>query len=235
MAFITLSPEVLITAFLGGIAPACLWLYFWLTEDNAHPEPMSRILITFLAGSAATLVSLLLEFIVSKIVPAQGLGNIILVFTWAAIEEITKFTAAANAALATKYDDEPIDPLIYMITVALGFAAMENMLFLIKPLVEHGISGGIVSLNMRFIGATLLHIVASGTIGAYMSYAFYKSKRAKTIYLSLGLTLAITLHGFFNLAIISDEKNIIPAFALVWLAIIFLMYLFEKVKAIHKN
>ncbi len=58
----------------------------------------------------------------------------LLFIAWAFIEEITKFLAAYVTVLRRAEDDEPIDPVIYMVTTALGFAAAENTLFLLSPL-----------------------------------------------------------------------------------------------------
>ena len=248
---LTLAPEIGI-ALLGGILPACIWLFFWLTEDSAHPEPRMRLVKTFAAGAAATIASLVLEYVASFVIswvtgrPASltpdasgmislGWVSIFVLVIWAAIEEVTKFIAARNVALISPDDDEPIDPLIYMITAALGFAAMENTLFIISSALQGGITTGIESADLRFIGASLVHTIASGTLGAFMSFSFYKSHRSRILYLVMGLVSATALHALFNLAIIKADRNIIGPFGLVWIAVIFLIYMFERVKALHKS
>ena len=220
---------------------------FWLTEDSDHPEPQLRLLKTFGAGALAALASIVLENIVSQVsgisTPTNNgdssifltFGSIVVVIIWAAIEETTKFIAARNVALITPDDDEPLDPLIYMITAALGFAAMENTLFLISPLIHQGITAGIVSVNLRFLGATLVHTISSGVLGLFMSFCFYSQRTKRTVYIVLGLIAATTLHALFNLAIIKADRNIIPIFGLVWMCVIVLLYMIEKVKALHKN
>ena len=49
---------------------------------------------------------------------------------------------------------------------------------------------------MRFIGATLLHVVASATIGIFISFAFYKNRFSKFFMTIIGLIVAVTLHSF---------------------------------------
>ena len=78
-----------------------------------------------------------------------------LLLVWAAIEELVKFSAISLVALRSVYFDEPVDALIYMITVALGFAAIENSLFLLAPLLDGDLTGSLLTGNLRYMGATL--------------------------------------------------------------------------------
>ena len=220
-----------IYALLSGILPALLWLWFWLREDSVHPEPRSLIIGTFVGGM----------IVVPLVVPFQHIaldyygGNIneVVYFVWAALEEFFKFGVAYVIALRTRFMDEPIDALIYMITAALGFAAMENTFFLLKPLLEGDAMTSIVTGNLRFIGATLLHVVSSATIGLFIALPYYQDKIKKTFDLMLGLVFAAVLHAAFNLFIITSKgSDTFIVFGCVWLAVIVLILLFEKVKRI---
>ena len=64
-----------------------------------------------------------------------------------------------------------------MITAALGFASLENTLFIIKTFSDGGILSGVDIGNMRFIGATLLHTASSAIVGAFMAFSLRKNKR----------------------------------------------------------
>src|SRR3989344_7978605 len=108
-------------AMAGGILPALAWLWFWRREDAPHPEPRKLIALAFLAG----MVTVALVIPIQKFV-APFLATQTLVFTaWSAIEEVMKFLVAKVTVLRCREDDESIDPVIYMVTVALGFAAAE--------------------------------------------------------------------------------------------------------------
>ena len=156
----------------------------------------------------------------------------LVVFLWSFIEEIFKWGAALFSALDTKEYNEPIDAVIYLITASLGFAAMENTFFLVSSISNSGFVTSFVSGNLRFIGATLLHVLSSGTIGL-LSYC--KHWLVKKIYFVFGLALAVLLHAMFNLYIMkSDGTNILIIFLFVWLAIILLLAGFEKIKKINQ-
>ena len=78
-------------------------------------------------------------------------------------------------------------------------------------------------------------MLASGTIGAFLALAFYKSNLAKIIYGLIGLAVATLLHGIFNLTIMADQAGeiILGVFLFVWMGIIILFLVFEKVKILE--
>jgi len=226
-----ISLQTVLFAFLGGLLPALLWLWFWLKEDKARPEPKGLILLSFVVGMIAVVFALPLE----KLTAAYLAGTLVLVL-WAAIEELLKYGAAYLSVLRRKEMDEPIDAVIYMITIALGFAALENTLFLLNPLTDGNIIESILTGNLRFLGATLLHTLSSATIGVAMALSFYKSKRLKWIYTTAGVILAIALHSLFNFFIMkSNGEKALVVFIAVWLGIILLLLFFEKIKRIKKT
>src|SRR3989338_11379966 len=138
--------QLILYAFLGGFLPVLLWLWFWLKED-CHPEPRKIIFLTFLAGAAIIPFAFLAEYAVIKIFISRGWASmnyysVAIIFIFAAIEEYFKYFAAKKAALQRKNFDEPIDGLVYLITAALGFAAVENIFFLFKEFTHNGLVAG---------------------------------------------------------------------------------------------
>jgi len=228
-----INTETIFLALASGVLPALLWLFFWLREDKKRPEPRGLIFLTFIGGFVAVLFALAAEKVVEFFVPA---GAVITILLWSAIEEIFKYGASFFTSLRRREMDEPIDALIYLITTALGFAALENVFFMLTPLKGGNILQSIVTGNMRFIGATVLHTLTSGVVGLFIAFSFYKEKAAKKNYLALGLILSIVLHALFNFFIINtDNYGIFTVFAVVWIATIALILFFEKVKQIKRK
>ncbi len=216
-------------ALLAGVLPSLVWLWFWLREDS-HPEPRWLIVITFLGGFLAVIASIFAEKFVSDLNLSESLRYTL----WAGVEELTKFIAVAVIALNTDYNDEPIDAMVYCITVALGFAALENAFFLFQPLVGGDYIQSIVTGNMRFIGATLVHVVSSASIGFALGYVYYRGIVSKFFALLIGIAVAITLHSAFNLSIINGTmSDTLKAFAWIWGAVVILIVLFEEVKVVY--
>jgi protease PrsW len=237
----SLSISPIVYALLGGFIPPLIWLWFWLKEDSASPEPRGMIFFAFITGMIAVPLviwpeNLALTFFEKKCVWLICQDPLSLtVISWAAIEEITKFSVAYALILRSRFVDEPIDAVIYIITVALGFSALENMFFLLSPFGQGEFITGIITGNLRFIGATLLHTVSSASIGAGLALSFYKHKKIRLLYVFTGLIIAITLHSLFNLFIIkSGSEKLFFAFSGVWVSVVFLIFLFEKIKHIIK-
>lgn len=217
-------------ALAGGLIPALFWLWFWLREDKARPEPKSLIFISFVAGMILVAPTLPLQ----KFALERFSGND-LILVWVIIEEILKYSAALIVVLWHRAVDEPIDTLIYMITIALGFSAAENALFILGPLAAGNILESVLTGHFRFLGATLLHVLASGTVGAFMAFAFYKRKYLRVLYATLGLCIAIVLHALFNFSIMdAHEGRVLSVFLFVWMGIIALFIVFEKVKRMRR-
>jgi RsiW-degrading membrane proteinase PrsW (M82 family) len=230
--------KTIIVALLYGLIPAIFWLLFWLREDRKRPEPKGRIFLAFLSGMIAVFLVIPIErYLISNVFGASlsaiSLGVII---SWALVEELFKYVAAYLSALRSSVVDEPIDPIIYLITVALGFAAMENTLFILGPIQDGLFLQGLITGNMRFIGATLLHVVSSGTVGAALSFSFYRKRVIKKEYTLVGLILAVLLHSLFNFFIMkSTDLGVFAVFFGVWLLAILIIVLFERIKRIRRK
>lgn len=224
--------STVILSFSGGILPPLIWLWFWLKEDSKHPEPKRLISLAFLSGMLAIAPVIYLETWVYGNTDAGNLRYII----WAAIEEILKFLSVYIFVLRRKEVDEPIDYAIYLITAALGFAALENMLFLWMPVSQGLLVPSLITGNLRFVGSTLLHVAASAIIGIAMGFGFYKQRKYKISYLTAGILLSITLHSFFNLSIINtDNSNSLFATTSVWVVVIMLLLVLERIKRVRPS
>ena len=217
-------------AALGGVLPALAWLWFWLREDSKHPEPRRLITLAFLAGMISVAVAVPIE----KSVQGYMTSTIMIFTAWSIIEELLKYAFAYATVLRRREDDEPIDPVIYMVTVALGFAAAENTLFLLSPLAGSTIMQTILTGNLRFVGATLLHVLSSAAIGVCLGLTFYKSKRTKRIAALVGVILASLLHASFNFFILqAPEETFLRTFVFVWVGVVILLAILEYIKRIH--
>lgn len=219
-----------LAAVAGGILPALAWLWFWLREDSKHPEPRQLIALAFLTGMATVAVVIPIENYIGTFIKDQT----ILFTIWSGIEEVSKYLAALATVLWRHEDDEPVDVVIYMIIVALGFAAAENSLFLLSPLAGNTLFQTIITGNLRFVGATLLHVLSSAVIGVVLALSFYSSRIDKFYHAVTGVILAVLLHSLFNFFILNEpEAEVLRTFGFVWLGVIALLAVLEFIKRIR--
>lgn len=221
------DPQILLYAILGGLIPAIFWLWFWLKEEDSEgTEPRVLIGASFILGAVMVLVAIWLEKTSLNYITEHTWQ----VIAWAAIEEIIKFGAVMIIISGTNIIKKPIDFPMYFIAVALGFAALENILYLLHPL---DVNGGVVSLltgNLRFLGSTLLHAIASSMIGIALGLSFY-IHRNRTSHLIFGLLCAILLHSIFNFFIMKGSgENFLSVFGFLWVVAIINILIFEKLK-----
>ena len=226
------TPETLGYAFLGGILPAMIWLYFLLKEDSRCPEPRHMIIIALLAGMVGVPLVLPLQHLAVTTLPAsEPSPGLLVIIAWSTIEETAKYALAAILVLWRRWVNESVDLVVYMITVALGFAAIENMLFLIQPIAQGHLAAGIATENLRFVGSTLVHVISSSAIGFALAFSFKLNRGARAIAASIGLILAIALHAVFNfLIIMRDGSHTLSAFFIVWTGAVVFLALFEILK-----
>ncbi|HNY36074.1 MAG TPA: PrsW family glutamic-type intramembrane protease [Candidatus Pacearchaeota archaeon] len=183
-----------------AILPGIIWLLFFLRKDNL-PEPKKQILKVFFCGAIAAIPIALIELWLLNELSTLNLSYkayyiIKGLFVVGLTEEIFKYVAVRYSILNSSHVDEPIDIPLYMIIGALGFATAENALFFCtqKFLI---LNDPLILSFTRFIGATLLHALASGTIGLFLVLAFHNLK-FRHILIALGFAIAISAHAFFN-------------------------------------
>ena len=222
-----------------GILPSLAWFFYYLRKD-LHPESKKMILKVFLLGTLVTVpvffAQVGLAILLQKINAPAVLTNILYWFVVISFtEEVFKFLIVKFEVLRNSEFDEPVDTMIYMIIVALGFAALENILYLFTPIDQisfnEAVNRTVVITIIRFLGATFLHTLCSALIGFFLAISFKESKKYIWI---IGIFFAVLLHGIYNFSIMSLEGPLkfgVPIAVLVSLAI-FVMSGFEKIKKI---
>ena len=190
-----------------GFAPSLIWLGFYIKKDF-HPEPRYLISKTFFMGIIMAPLAVIAQWVFREIAlglkPDFDIQSSVMFFLWAAfIEEAVKFLVISFVVLHNSEFDEPLDAMIYMISAAMGFAAVENILVLFQA-ISNGTEAAIQIWLLRFVGATLLHAVASATVGYFLALSwFYNHHSGKLI--TIGLGVATIMHLIFNVILLSSN------------------------------
>ena len=218
-----------------GVLPSIIWLGFYLRKDS-HPESNLMILKIFFYGMLAALPSALLEMGILGELNKLGLSEILTIILYfffgvALVEEGIKYLVVRDKVLNNLEFDEPTDAMLYMIIAALGFATLENILVLFSlgdsshPLTIFWVTG------FRFVGATFLHALASGTIGYFLAISIFSKKRKEGLII-LGLAISTILHGLYNFSImeLSPFLKLLVPFAILVVLAIFVSWGFNRLK-----
>lgn len=187
-----------------GILPSLVWLSIYLKEDE-NPEPNLLILQTFFLGALAAPLAAGMEFVLVSALDKLSLPTIIANFLTffvfiALVEEYWKYLSVKFTVERNKFFDEPTDAMIYLIVAALGFAAVENVLALFNFVDDA--AGAFEITLLRFLSATLLHVLASAIVGYYLARKHFFRKKYQML---IGLTIAAFLHGFYNILTVSSN------------------------------
>ncbi len=200
-----------------AVLPSIVWMLYYLQKDR-HPEPKRFIIYVFLAGAVSGGLAYLFQsetraFLLEIHYLLFIEKFIIIAFS----EELFKYLAVYFTMMRNSELDEPVDIIIYMITAALGFAALENLFYLYSLYPSFPIKEMASLTMLRFVGATLLHVLASGFLGVFLVYGQRYSNHIITL---LGFFVATILHGAYNMIVIRIEQ-----FPFLFLLVFFLISL----------
>lgn len=200
--------------FLALLPVSCfmIWIYY---KDRYEKEPPKTLLKYFLLGILVSILSIFIELYLNKLDIFYGLLSSIYIafFVTAFTEEGLKSIILIPILLREKNFNEKLDGIIYSIFLSLGFATIENIIYLMKEKSELtfslGITRGLISIPS--------HIMFAITMGYYISkYKFTKDDYKKNKYLYFTVIIPILLHGVFDFILMIGYR---------WAIIVFIVYI----------
>lgn len=208
-------------------APVVIILVYVYIRDKYDKEPLGLLLKTLLAGALTTIPILLVGTWLSKfLVYFTGLQvaayNAFIVAAFN--EELFKFAALFFLIWRHKEFDEKFDGIVYAVFVSLGFAWVENIMYVLQYGQEVAYS--------RAVTAVPMHAILGVTMGYYFSMAKFFEKRRTINFLS-ALFMPVLLHGIYDFILMSQHEMYLLIF------IPFLFYLwrsgFKKMKELSND
>ena len=203
---------LLLTAATVPSMAIAYWIYL---QDEHEKEPKTMLLWAFLCGCASTIPALVGQIFFKHLEnPNTLFETAIFAFCVVGVtEELSKYLLLRRFIYSKKDFNEPIDGIVYGVMVGLGFATLENLLYVFNA-DGHGLS---TALGRAFT-AVPAHAAFGALMGAYIGLAkFFPEKR--TIYTLIGVGLAIFFHGaydFFLMQQVYKGMAIMAIFTLIW-------------------
>ena len=216
---------------LTAIAPVAIVIWYIYRKDRKQPEPTKLLIKAFIYGILSALLTLVIvipfeaisEFANDEV---SNIGSAIFnAFFMAAIpEEVAKLVMLWPLWKNTPYFDEHFDGIVYAVCIGMGFAAIENVLYLFDNY-ESWISVGIA----RALFAVPGHFLDAVIMGFYYSLWHFRIVRNwQTCALILvGPILALGIYDSIVSMTIDDSLSGI-------LLLLFLLFL-NKLKNICKK
>ena len=198
-----------------SIIPPTIWLAFCLWLNRDHPQRRGFLAMAFFGGAIAVMPALPLEKFVFALSPNATLLTILL----AACEEILKLSVLLFIiSLKSRLFNGPRDYIITAVTVGLGFAGLENALYILHPVLVQDMAQATLSGGMRFLGADILHAVTVSMSGLALGFAYFKSIPKKVWFTCIGFAIAILIHSIFNLLVANtNQEQALKVFELLWI------------------
>ena len=194
-----------------ALAPIIIILFYIYFRDKYEKEPIKILLITFAVGALTVIPIIIIEKLlmnfwemkfsasVPKMSSAAYSAFIVAAFT----EELFKFLAFFILIWRNKNFDERFDGIVYAVFISLGFAAVENVLYVIG----NGLPTGL----LRAFTAVPAHALFGVSMGYFLGLAKF-SKNKKGLYILLSITIPILLHGFYNFILMSQNNFLLLLF-----------------------
>ena len=216
----------MILIILTALVPALILGWWIYKKDSARPEPLKQLITAFFYGVGSTFVSLL----ISGVMAAAGIlvmnletfaGAVSTALLAAAIpEEVAKLAMLWLFLRNNRNYDEYLDGIVYAACVGLGFAAAENILYLLQS--DNWMGVGII----RGLTAVPAHFAMACAMGYFYSKRHFGDRSKVTACCIIGVP--VVMHWTWDALAFSG--GVLPALSVVVniLFVLLIYYLYKS-------
>ncbi|MBK5253472.1 MAG: PrsW family intramembrane metalloprotease [Peptostreptococcaceae bacterium] len=215
-----------------AVLPAIYLLVVIYRLDKIEKEPLGLIIKLFIFGGFSALIAATLEQYGQSILGLFQFNDtrvytVIFAFlVVAVIEEGVKFLFLKRITWRHPAFNYRFDGIVYAVAVSLGFAALENIMYIF--------SYGLAVVIPRALLAIPAHTGFAVFMGAYFgrakkAYDNGNIKKSRTL-MFLGYIIAVFLHGFYDSVAMLEE----PIFTTIFLIFVVVMYI-VVIKKVRKE
>jgi protease PrsW len=193
----------------AGIAPGLAMMSYLYLKDRYDSEPFSMVLRVFIFGAMLVFPIMFIQYVLQ--VEGIFVADVLKAFiATSLLEEFFKWFVLFYIVYQHVEFDEPYDGIIYGASVSLGFATVENILYLFANGVEFAFA------------RALLPVSSHALFGVIMGYYMGKGKfsnRNKISFVIISLLLPFVLHGIYDFILLTQERwlfYILPFMVFLW-------------------
>ncbi|MBD3369860.1 PrsW family intramembrane metalloprotease [Candidatus Fermentibacteria bacterium] len=211
-----------ILAALAAAVPAVLWLVLFYRSDKYDPEPKRLVARTFVVGAV---VGIAFAFAYQGL-PFIKSGLLMAVVAAPVVEETAKFLCVRWTVYDRKEFNEPVDGMVYAAAAALGFATVENVVYVLTGWSAGGATVGLMVLTGRSVLSVPGHAIFSSFWGLALGWSKKDRGVRPIVRVLAGLMAAMVVHGLFNYLVnmsFLGGLGFLLAVALAWRAVFLLI------------
>ncbi len=205
-----------------ALAPCVFLLYMIYKADKIEKEPTGLLVKLFLYGCLSTFLAMILEILAESLLQSTGMSDTSVLYLLlenflgvALIEEGSKYIFLRLGTWKRPEFNYVFDGIVYSVFVGLGFAGLENVLYVIEL--------GVGVAPYRAILAIPLHCICAIFMGHYYGLAkYYSTYNNSSVEKSMkrrALLIPILIHGFYDFCLSMDNGYM----ALVFLVFVIIM------------
>jgi RsiW-degrading membrane proteinase PrsW (M82 family) len=183
-----------------AIVPVFIIILYIYYKDKYEKEPKRLLFYNFLLGAIVSIIiTSILYYIFDIVLPLPNNTSVFQQFIKAFFivgltEEFSKYIIVRYYAQTKKEFNEPFDGIVYAVMVSMGFAATENIFYVLE--------GGYQTALLRAFTAVPAHATFAILMGYFMGKAKFSNNK---IVLNLtGLLLAVIFHGAYDFFLFID-------------------------------
>ena len=184
--------EILLSVTLAVLPGIVLAIAMYI-RDHHEPEPLRLLIMAFILGMLAFIVSLKPGKYLEELF--SGYGSLLETKALhafgavALVEELAKFFIVRSVFYKNRHFNEPLDGIVYSVMVSLGFATLENVFYVWND--------GIASGFLRMFSAIPAHAMFAVVMGYYLGIGRFRHRHEFRFAL-IGLACAVLLHGTYD-------------------------------------
>ncbi len=195
--------------FLAAIAPVLICIFYIYIRDKYEKEPVRLLGVGVIFGVIITFPIIFAETIVTSFMPISGLlfEAFYMSFIVASlVEEGFKYIVLFILTWRNKNLNERFDGIVYSVFISLGFAGVENILYVFNPEM-----GGMSTAFARAIFSVPGHAFFGVMMGYYFSMAKLEPEK-RVAYLIRGFFVAWFVHGLYDFILLSQPPYVMAIF-----------------------